>query len=60
MAKLVAYGVLGTNRKMSGDLVKAKCEICGQKYGSVEEARKCEAKHVEKCLRDTPFQLFKK
>lgn len=60
MPKLVSYGILGKNGRMSGNLVKAQCEICGKKYGSVEEARKCEIKHVEKCLLDTPFQLFKK
>lgn len=60
MAKLVAYGLLGEKGTMAGSLAKAQCEICGKKYGSVEEARKCEVNHVAKYLRDAPFQLFEK
>lgn len=60
MAKLVAYGLLGEKGTMDGSLAKAQCEICGKKYGSIEDARKCEVNHVEKCLRDTPLQLFEK
>lgn len=43
MPRLIKYGVLP-----SGYLVKAQCCICGAKYGSVEEAKKCE----EKCLQE--------
>ena len=24
----------------------AECEFCGRKFGSIEEARKCETKHI--------------
>ena len=49
MAKLVTYGMLSTNNNiMAGNLVKAQCEICGRKFGSIEEARKCETGHIRK------------
>ena len=48
MPKLVKYGMMSTEKNgLGGYLVKAQCYICGAKYGSIEEAKKCE----EKCLR---------
>lgn len=52
--KLVKYGMLSTeNNAMAGNLVKAMCEICGRTYGSIEEAKKCEQRHIEDmiCMR---------
>ena len=49
MPKLVKYGIMSTEKNgLGGYLVKAQCYICGAKYGSIEEAKKCE----EKCLRE--------
>lgn len=49
MPKLVKYGMMSTEKNgLGGYLVKAQCYICGAKYGSVEEAKKCE----EKCLQE--------
>lgn len=49
MPNLVKYGMMSTEKNgLGGYLVKAQCYICGAKYGSVEEAKKCE----EKCLRE--------
>lgn len=46
MPELVAYGMLSaTTNALAGPLVKAQCYICGRKYGSKEEAQKCEANH---------------
>lgn len=53
MAKLVTYGMLSTNNNiMAGNLVKAQCEICSRKFGSIEEARKCETRHISEAISD--------
>ncbi len=41
MPHLIAYGMINS----TSNLVKAQCDICGRKYGSVEEAKKCEMSH---------------
>lgn len=48
MAKLIGYAMMSANKNGtdSGHLVKAMCEFCGRKFGSIEEARKCETKHI--------------
>ena len=47
MAELVSYGMMSTtSNALAGNLVKAQCDFCGRKYGSVEEANKCESKHI--------------
>lgn len=47
MASLVAYGLLSaTGNALAGTLVKAQCDICGSKFGSLEEARDCEKRHL--------------
>ena len=49
MPKLVKYGMMSTEKNgLGGYLVKAQCWICGAKYGSIEEAKKCE----ERCLQE--------
>ncbi|MBE7039118.1 MAG: hypothetical protein E7398_00135 [Ruminococcaceae bacterium] len=51
MAHLIAYGQLSTiNSAISGTLVKAQCDLCGKKYGSLEEAKNCEARHIESAI----------
>lgn len=37
---------LTTDNSLAGNLVKAQCEFCGNKFGSIEEARKCESGHI--------------
>lgn len=47
MAHLVAYAQLSTSANaLTGNLVKAQCDFCGSKFGSLEEAKKCEAEHI--------------
>ena len=47
MAELVSYGMMSTtSNALAGNLVKAQCDFCGRKYGSLEEAKECEAKHI--------------
>lgn len=53
MAKLVGYAMMSANKNAidNGLLVKAMCEFCGRKFGSVEEAKKCETKHLNDLIR---------
>ena len=53
MAKLVGYAMMSANKNAvnEGHLVKAMCEFCGKKFGSIEEARKCETKHINDAIR---------
>lgn len=49
MAHLIAYAQMSTtDNAIAGNLVKAQCDICGKKFGSLEEAKRCEAKHIER------------
>lgn len=51
MAHLISYGMLSTSdNSLAGNLVKAQCDFCGRKYGSIEEARKCENKHLNSII----------
>lgn len=51
MPKLVKYGMMSTEKNgLGGYLVKAQCHICGAKYGSIEEAKKCEEKCLQKII----------
>lgn len=52
MVKLIAYSQLSTDDSISGILVKAQCEFCGKKFGSVEEARKCESGHIMDLIKE--------
>lgn len=54
MAKLVGYAMMSANKNAvdNGHLVKAMCEFCGRKFSSVEEAKKCEAKHFNDLIRE--------
>lgn len=60
MAKLVGYAMMSTNKNAinNGHLVKAMCEFCGKKFGSIEEARKCETRHLnDAIIKDLNKQL---
>lgn len=51
MAHLISYGMLSTSdNSLAGNLVKAQCDFCGRKYGSIEEARKCENEHLNSII----------
>lgn len=54
MPKLIGYmtmPVAGANGTNDGHLVKAVCSFCGKKYGSLEEARKCETRCLNALIR---------
>lgn len=53
MAKLVGYAMMSANKNAidEGHLVKAMCGFCGRKFGSIEEAKKCEAEHLNDLIR---------
>ncbi len=53
MAHLIKYGMMSaTENGFAGYLVKAQCDLCGKKYGSVEEARRCENRHMNNILKN--------
>lgn len=53
MAKLVGYAMMSANRNAidEGHLAKAMCGFCGRKFSSIEEAKKCETKHLNDLIR---------
>ena len=54
MTKLVGYAMMSANKNAIGDgghLAKAMCEFCGRKFGSIEEAKNCENKHLNDLIR---------
>lgn len=54
MAHLVAYAQLSTtDNAVAGNLVKAQCDFCGKKYGSIKEAQHCEAEHIRQAVGDS-------
>lgn len=51
MANLVAYGMLSTSDSaLAGSISKAQCNFCFRKYGSLEEARRCEQRHIKDAI----------
>lgn len=60
MAKLVGYAVLSTEKNAvdEGRLVKAMCEFCGAKFGSIKEAQNCESKHLNDLIRKDLSEQF--
>ena len=53
MAHLIAYAQMSTtNNAIAGNLVKAQCDLCGKKFGSLEEAKQCENKHINRAIQD--------
>ena len=53
MAKIIGYAMMSVNKNSidDGHLAKAMCELCGRKFGSIEEARKCETNHINDIIR---------
>ena len=54
MPKMIGYmpmSVARANGTSDGHLVKAVCSFCGKKYGSLEEARKCETRCLNALIR---------
>lgn len=51
MPQLIGYAILNSsNNSIEGHLVKAQCFYCKKKFGSIQEARRCEAEHIRKEL----------
>lgn len=51
MAHLIGYAQMSTtDNAIAGNLVKAQCDLCGKKFGSLGEAKNCEARHIESCI----------
>lgn len=50
MPELIGYALLNTynNSTNTSLLAKAQCCFCKRKYGSIEEASKCEIEHMRK------------
>lgn len=47
MAHLIAYAQMSTDKNaLAGNLVRAQCDICGNKFGDLKEARECEVNHI--------------
>ena len=60
MAHLIEYGMLSTTiNALAGCLVKARCDFCGRKFGSLEEAKKCEAGRINKLIREEVKKALK-
>lgn len=48
MAHLIAYAQMSTSRNSLAEvLIKAQCDFCGKKFGSLEEAKECESNHLQ-------------
>jgi len=61
MAHLVNYGMLSTTTNgLAGNLVKAQCDFCGKKFGSIEEAKQCEMEHVREMIADGVSEYIQK
>ena len=60
MAKLVGYAMLSTEKNAidEGHLVKAMCEFCGAKFGSIKEAQRCESQHINDLIRKDLSEQF--
>ena len=53
MAHLIAYAQMATtDNAIAGTLVKARCDFCGKKFGSLKEARQCEARHINQEIQE--------
>lgn len=52
MAHLIAYAQMTLMENgLTENLVKAQCDFCGRKFGSLKEAEKCEAEHLREFIR---------
>ena len=53
MAHLIAYAQMSnTDNSIAGSLAKAQCDLCGCTFGSLEEAKQCERKHITLAIQD--------
>lgn len=51
MAHLIAYAQMTLMENgLTENLVKAQCDFCGRKFGSLKEAEECEAEHLKDCI----------
>ena len=48
MPHLIGCAQMSTDNTIATTLVKAQCDFCGKKFGSIEEARRCENQHLQK------------
>lgn len=61
MPHLIAYAQMSTTKNaLAGNLVKAQCDFCGSKFGSIEEAKACEKKHVQDLIGNPLKEALKK
>lgn len=61
MPHLIAYAQMSTTKNaLEGNLVKAQCDFCGRKFGSLEEAKNCEDKHLRDCIGNVVKEALKK
>lgn len=60
MPHLIAYGQMSTTKNArAGNLLKAQCDFCGRKFGSIEEAKECEEKHLRDCIGNVVKEALK-
>lgn len=60
MAHLVGYGMMSTeDSAYYGHLANAQCDFCGRLYGSPDEAKKCENKHINAMMSNHCFDVRK-
>ena len=61
MPHLIAYAQMSTTKNaLAGNLVKAQCDFCGRKFGSIEEAKKCEDNHLRDFIGNVAKEALKK
>lgn len=61
MAHLIAYAQMSTTKNaLVGNLVKAQCDFCGRKFGSLDEANECEIKHIQDYICNPLKEAIKK
>ena len=61
MAHLIAYAQMSTTKNaLAGNLIKAQCDFCGRKFGSLEEANECQAKHIRDSICNPVIEALKK
>ena len=61
MAHLVAYAQMSTTANaLACNLVKAQCDFCGNKFGSLKEAEECEAKHLRDLIENPVKEALKR
>ncbi len=62
MPHLIKYGMLSTMPNTvdgGGYLVKAQCDFCGRKFGSIEAAKQCEREHMNRLITKELYDRLK-